>query len=369
MAHADSVEKCIERDRTRGISADQVSLDRGVNRTVEAYAADREAIACRVDDIASAGCAATNCDSSSFLDIDSNSRRADRCRPRGIGAEITALHHCAVAIVQDQGVPAVASDHVAHRRQGAADGGAACKIAPVAHLDRSTVTNHRCAVGIRAKEIACHNVVVAADEDQCLVCVSDAREAESLDSGTGTIAAESAYRGRTKLDHSIASGITDDLDLDLRVVADSERVRACARLGVAIDDHRLIECHAEVTRSAKAISERDRANVRRRVAARIARRDIERDEVRRPRWRRIRVRRVGRLPQCAICTASRSACIGCRCYGECHGRCRRRRWRGSRTRRVCHGLVWRDRRARRRSVLAKADQRHRNAGQAEYKFD
>jgi hypothetical protein len=99
----------------------------------------------------------------------------------------------------------------------------------------------------------------------------------------------------TKVHHRIAAWVTDDLDTDIRVIANRERVRACARLGITIDDHRLIEAVTEVTRSAKAISERDCANVCHRVAARIVRRDVERDQVRRAHWRRICVVRINRL--------------------------------------------------------------------------
>src|SRR6202043_4244582 len=112
------------------------------------------------------------------------------------------------------------------------------------------------------------------------MCVIEIREAESPDRGTGTIARKSARRGRTKLNHAIARGITDDLDLNAGVIADGERVRACPRLRIAIDDHRLIKSRTEVTRSAKAISERDGANVRGGIAPRIVRRDVEGDQVR-----------------------------------------------------------------------------------------
>src|SRR5262249_59651874 len=102
------------------------------------------------------------------------------------------------------------------------------------------------AICIHADEIACHNIVVAAHEEEWIARV--AREAESHDSGTGTIARQPALRGRTKLDHPIASGVADDLDADIRVIADRECVRACAGLGVAIDDHRLTESETEALR-------------------------------------------------------------------------------------------------------------------------
>jgi hypothetical protein len=92
LRDVDSVEERIKGNCASRVHADQVSLDRSINCTVKTYAADRDAVACRVDDVAGAGCAATNCDSGPFLDIDSSSQRADGCCPRGIGAEIVALH-------------------------------------------------------------------------------------------------------------------------------------------------------------------------------------------------------------------------------------------------------------------------------------
>ena len=114
----------VKRDCACGISADQVSLDRGVNRSIVLYAADRDAVACRVDDVAGAGCAATNCDSGPNLDIDAPRLRADRCRSRSIGADIVALHQRVVAGVVDQYSTVVAGDHIACARRCAADRGA-----------------------------------------------------------------------------------------------------------------------------------------------------------------------------------------------------------------------------------------------------
>jgi hypothetical protein len=92
LAYLDAIKKRVESHITGGISADEVPLDRGVSRSVELYTADRDSVACRVDDVAGAGRAATNCDSGPYLHIDSSSARADRCRSRGIRAEIIALH-------------------------------------------------------------------------------------------------------------------------------------------------------------------------------------------------------------------------------------------------------------------------------------
>jgi hypothetical protein len=91
LAHLDAVEERVESDRASRVRPDQISLDRGGIRTVEAYAADRNAVACRVDNIAGAGRTATNRVSGAFLQIDAGSAGADRCRPRGIGPEIIAL--------------------------------------------------------------------------------------------------------------------------------------------------------------------------------------------------------------------------------------------------------------------------------------
>jgi hypothetical protein len=254
------------------------------------YAADRDAAACRVDDVARTGCASTNDESGPYLRFDPSGSRANRCRSRGISAEIVALYQGRVAVVLDPAESTVRRDHISGTGRGAADNVACCVLAAsVAHLDGGTVTNYRCAIGIHADEIACHKIIVAAHEDQCLVYVSDAREAESLDSGTGTIARQSAFRGRTKLDHPIASGVADDLDADVRVIADRECVRACARLGVAIDDHRLAESETEAIRQTETLGKRDCANVRGRVAAGIAGRNVKRDEVRRSGGRRMRV--------------------------------------------------------------------------------
>jgi hypothetical protein len=72
LADLDAVEERVESHRTRGVSADQVSLDRGVSRSVELYAADRDAVACRVDDVAGAGRTATNCNSGTYFHIDAS---------------------------------------------------------------------------------------------------------------------------------------------------------------------------------------------------------------------------------------------------------------------------------------------------------
>jgi len=157
------------------------------------------------------------------------------------------LHEGRVAVVLDPAESTVRCDHISGARRGAADNVACCVLAAsVAHLDRRTVAHDRCAICIHADEIACHKIVIAAHEEEWVARVT--REAESLDSGTGTIAKQSALRGRTKLDHSIASGITDDLDLDLCVIANRERIRTCARLRVTIDDHRLTESETEALR-------------------------------------------------------------------------------------------------------------------------
>jgi hypothetical protein len=55
----------------------------------------------------------------------------------------------------------------------------------------------------------------------------------------------------------------------MRVISNRERVRARARLCIAVDDHRLIEPQTKVARSSQTIGKRNRASVRRRVAARI----------------------------------------------------------------------------------------------------
>jgi hypothetical protein len=228
LAYYDAVDERVESHATRGISADQVSLHRGVIRTVETHAADRNAIACRVNHVAGAGCAAAKCHSGAFIDLDSCSQRADRCRSCGIGAEIIALHQRRVTAVQDQSESTIGRDHVACAGRRATDNGAGCERAAVPHLNGRTVTHHGSSVSIHANEIACHNIVVATHEDQCRVCVSDARQAESPNRGTGTIAGESAYSRRTKLYYAIASGIANDLDQNDSVIADGKRVRACA---------------------------------------------------------------------------------------------------------------------------------------------
>ena len=74
LRDVDPIYQRIKGHCARGVHADQVSLNRGVNRAVEAYAADRDAVACRIDDVAGARCAATYCDSGPFLDIDSSSQ-------------------------------------------------------------------------------------------------------------------------------------------------------------------------------------------------------------------------------------------------------------------------------------------------------
>ena len=80
------------------IRTDQIALDGSVEEAVRAHPADLNAITCRVDDVACARCAATNCDSGPLFDIDSSRQRADLCRSGGIGADIIALH-CRVAAV------------------------------------------------------------------------------------------------------------------------------------------------------------------------------------------------------------------------------------------------------------------------------
>jgi hypothetical protein len=245
LSYYNAVNERVKSDRASRVHADQVSLDRGIIRTVEAHAADRDAVSYRVNHVAGARYAAANCHSGAFIDLDSGSRRADRCRSCGIGADIIALHQRRVTAVQDQSESTIGRDYVACAGRGATDDAAGCERAAVPHLNGRAVTHHRFAISIHANEIARHNIVVAAQKDQCLVCVSDAREAESLDSGTGTIAGESAYCGRTQLYHAIASGIANDLDQNDSVIADGKRVRACARLRVAIDDHRLTESETE----------------------------------------------------------------------------------------------------------------------------
>jgi hypothetical protein len=92
LADLDAVDERVESDRASRVHADQVALDRGVNLGVELYAPNRDAVTCRVDDIAGTGCRATNCDSGPYLGIDSSSQRTDRCRSSGIGPEIITLH-------------------------------------------------------------------------------------------------------------------------------------------------------------------------------------------------------------------------------------------------------------------------------------
>lgn len=293
MTYLDAVKQRVESDRASRISANQVSLDRGVNLSVGLYASDRDAAACRVDNVARTGCGATNRDCGSYLRIDCSSRRTHRCRSRSIRPEIIALHQRVVAVVQYQGESTVACNHVARRRRCAADNAPACASVSV-DLNGGAVTNDRCAICIHAKKIPGHNIVVTAHEYELVVRV--ACKAESFDSGTGTIARQSASRARTKADHLIAGSVADNLDPNNSAITDRERVRACARLGVAVDHNRLTESETEVARPSKAISERDSAHVRRRVATRIAGWDVELDQVRRAHWRRIGVRRINRLP-------------------------------------------------------------------------
>jgi hypothetical protein len=115
LTHHDAVEERVESDRASRVHTDQVALDRGGIRTVVAYAANRDAVACRIDDVAGSGCAATNGDSGPFLDIDAGGGCPDCCRSGGIGAEIIALHQCRVAVVQDQSVSTVGRSYVARR--------------------------------------------------------------------------------------------------------------------------------------------------------------------------------------------------------------------------------------------------------------
>src|SRR5262249_13496142 len=98
------------------------------------------------------------------------------------------------------------------------------------------------------EEIACYKIIVAAHEDQRLMCVIGTRKTEAPDRRTGTIARQSTRCGGTKLYHAIASEIAEDFDQDDGVIAGRERVRAGARLGVPIDDHRLTESETEASR-------------------------------------------------------------------------------------------------------------------------
>jgi hypothetical protein len=157
------------------------------------------------------------------------------------------LYEGRVAVVLDPAESTVRCDHISGAGRGAADNVACCVLAAsVAHLDRRTVAHDRCAICIHADEITSHNIVIAAHEEEWVARV--AREAESLDSGTGTIASQPALRGRTESNHRIVSRITDDLHQNDGVIADRECVRACAGLGVAIDDHRLTESETEALR-------------------------------------------------------------------------------------------------------------------------
>ena len=139
------------------------------------------------------------------------------------------------------------------------------------HLHGRAVTHHGYTISIHTKEIAGHKIIVAANEEKCVRSIASvAREAESLYRGTGTIASRSASRGRTS---RITASLVGSPMILIRMWALSpivDRVCACARLRVAIDDHRLSEPRTEVHLSAKTLSERDGANVRGGIAARIA---------------------------------------------------------------------------------------------------
>jgi hypothetical protein len=155
------------------------------------------------------------------------------------------LHHRVVAVVQDEGESTVTSDHVAGAGRRATDNASACASVSV-HLDGGTITNHRHSIGIHAKKIPGHNIVVAAHEDEWVVRI--ASEAEPLDSGTGTVARQSASRARAKSYHLITGSVADNLDPNNSVITDRKRVRACARLRVTIDNHRLTESETEAVR-------------------------------------------------------------------------------------------------------------------------
>jgi hypothetical protein len=207
------------------------------------------------------------------------------------------LHHRVVPVVLNSAESTVACDHVSGARQCATDRRAGREQDTAVHQNRRPVTNHGCAIGIHTKKVSGHKIIVAGYGDQCLVCIGDARKAESLDRGAIARMTGSTPIYIAEVDHRVAAGVADDFDTDVCVISDRERVWACARLRIAVDDHRLIESITEITRSAKAISERDRANVRRWVAAGIAGRNVKRNEVCRSGGRRMRVRRVNRLPQ------------------------------------------------------------------------
>ena len=323
MVESDPESQRVESDRASRVHADQVAFDRGINRSVKLDAADGDASVCRVDNVTRAGCGATNCDSVPNFHVNSSCGRADRRCSGGIGADIIPLHKGAVAVVLNAAEATVGRDDVARAGQRTTDNGSACASVSV-HHEGGTITHDCCTIGIYADKIACYDIVVATDGDEDVARIS--REAESLDRGTGTIAGQSASQTRAKADHLITSRVTNDLDLDLCVIANCERVRVCPRLRVAINDHWLAEPKTKITRSAETISKSDCANVRRWITARIARRDVERDEIRSPHWRRISIRRINGLAQRATCAARRTARVGCGCYGERHRR--RRRWSG-----------------------------------------
>jgi hypothetical protein len=123
LAYLNAVNKRIQSDRASRVHADQVSLDRGVNLSIKLYTPDRDTVPGRVDYIASARCAATDCNSGAYLGIDPNSGRADRCGSRGIRAEIIALYERRVAVVLDPAGSAVTGYHVSGARRCAADRG------------------------------------------------------------------------------------------------------------------------------------------------------------------------------------------------------------------------------------------------------
>jgi hypothetical protein len=91
LANLDAIIKRVESHRPRCISPNQVTLNRSVGGRVELDAPDRDADVCPVDNITSAGCGPTNYDPGTYLHIDPPTQRADRCRPRCIGAYIVAL--------------------------------------------------------------------------------------------------------------------------------------------------------------------------------------------------------------------------------------------------------------------------------------
>jgi hypothetical protein len=94
------------------------------------------------------------------------------------------LHQRVVAVVLDPAESTVAGDHVSGARRCAADHCAGRKQDRAVNNNGGTVTNYCCAIRIHAKKISGHKIVVAGHGDQCLVCINDAGEAESLDRGT-----------------------------------------------------------------------------------------------------------------------------------------------------------------------------------------